>query len=131
MKNCSTQRNLNQEGIKQAEKIGLFFDTNKIIIGKILSSEWCRCKDTSKVAFNSYETFNALNSFYEERFSKNKNKQIKDLKNYIHNLKEDKNVIFVTHYVVIYEILNTSSLSGEIIVTDKNLKILGRMNTNN
>ena len=28
-------------------------------------------------------TFNALNSFYDPRFKKNKDKQIKDLKNYI------------------------------------------------
>ena len=37
-----------------------------------------------------------------------------------------KNLIFVTHYVVILEILNLPIASGEIIVTDKELNILAR-----
>ena len=77
---CSTQRNLNQIGIEQSKKIGSFFTENKIPIDQVLSSEWCRCKDTTKYAFKNYETFNALNSFFSAKFAKNKNKQIKDLK---------------------------------------------------
>ena len=83
LKDCSSQRNLNQEGIDQSKKIGLFFTKNKIQIDKVLSSEWCRCKDTSKYAFNNYKTFNALNSFYDARFAKNKVDQVRDLKKYI------------------------------------------------
>ena len=81
LNDCTSQRNLNLEGINQSKKIGLFFNINKIQLDKVLSSEWCRCKDTAKYAFNNYETFNALNSFYDVRFVKNKNKQIRDLKN--------------------------------------------------
>ncbi|MDC1485601.1 histidine phosphatase family protein, partial [Pelagibacteraceae bacterium] len=65
IKDCLTQRNLNQIGINQSKKIGLIFKKNKIEIGKVLSSEWCRCKDTAKLAFKNYETFDALNSFYD------------------------------------------------------------------
>ena len=71
IKDCSTQRNLSENGIKQSKKIGLFFKNNKIKIDKVLSSEWCRCKDTAKYAFKNFETFDALNSFYDERFAKN------------------------------------------------------------
>ena len=63
LNDCSTQRNLNIKGINQSKKIGQLFFTNKIQIDKILSSEWCRCKDTAKFAFNEYTTFDALNSF--------------------------------------------------------------------
>jgi len=42
--NCASQRNLNEEGIEQAKKIGNFFLEKNIMIDKILSSEWCRCK---------------------------------------------------------------------------------------
>ena len=61
---CSTQRNLNAEGIVQAKKIGDFFKVNNIAIDQVLSSEWCRCKETAKNAFKKYETFDALNSFF-------------------------------------------------------------------
>ena len=126
---CSTQRNLDKNGINQSKKIGLFFKSNKIKIDKVLSSEWCRCTDTAKYAFENFETFDALNSFYDERFSANETKQINDLKQYIKNWKSDKNLVFVTHYVVISSIFNTGTSSGEIIVSDKNFNILGSVNT--
>ena len=126
LNDCSTQRNLNQEGIDQSKKIGQFFSKNKIQIDRVLSSEWCRCKDTAKFAFNKYTTFNALNSFYDPRFEKNKDKQVLDLKNYILNLNNEKNIVLVTHFVVISEILNISASSGEIIVSDKQFNIIGR-----
>ena len=126
---CSTQRNLDEKGIEESEKIGLFFKNNKIKIDKVLSSQWCRCKDTAKYAFKNFETFNALNSFYDEKFAANEAKQIKDLKNYIKNWNSDKNLVLVTHFVVISSILNTSSSSGEIIISDENLNIIGSINT--
>ena len=122
---CSTQRNLDQNGIEESKKIGLFFRNNKIKIDKVLSSQWCRCKDTAKYAFKSYETFNALNSFYDEKFAANEAKQIKDLKNYIKKWNGDKNLVFITHFVVISSILNTGSSSGEIIISDKKFNIIG------
>ena len=129
LNDCSTQRNLDKNGIMQSKKIGQFFKKNQIKIDKVLSSEWCRCKDTAKYAFRKFETFDALNSFYDVRFAANEAKQIKDLKNYIKNWDDDKNLVLVTHFVVISSILNISSSSGEIIISDKNLNIIGSINT--
>ena len=130
LKDCSSQRNLSQEGINQSKKIGLFFTRNKIQIDKVLSSEWCRCKDTAKHAFNDYKTFDALNSFYDTRFTKNKARQIKDLKKYISSWNSKKNLVLVTHFVVISETLSVGSASGEIIVSDKNFNIISSIKTN-
>ena len=125
IKKCLTQRNLNQTGIDQAKRIGLFFRDNKISIDSVLSSEWCRCKDTAKNAFENYKTFNALNSFFSSKFAKNRNKQMKDLKSFVKSWNSKKNIVFVTHYVVILEVLNITVSSGEIIVADKNYKVIG------
>jgi phosphohistidine phosphatase SixA len=130
LKDCTSQRNLSQKGIDQSKEIGLFFTKNKIQIDKVLSSEWCRCKDTAKYAFNSFETFDALNSFYDIRFAKNKTKQINDLKKYILGWSSKKNLVLVTHFVVISEALNTGSSSGEIIVSDRNFNIISSIKTN-
>tara|TARA_B100001093_G_scaffold236265_1_gene226349 strand:+ start:567 stop:1124 length:558 start_codon:yes stop_codon:yes gene_type:complete len=127
---CSTQRNLNYQGIQQSKKIGQFFFKNQINIKKVFSSEWCRCKDTAKYAFNEFQTFDALNSFYEFKFIKNKDKQISDLKRFISNWNSNENIIFITHYVVIAEILGVGVGSGEIIVSDKNYNILGLIELN-
>ena len=125
LNDCSTQRNLSEDGRKQAQRIGEFFTKNKIEIDKILSSEWCRCKETAKIAFKNYSTNSFLNSFYSSKFSKNKDKQVKAFNYYIKNLESEKNLIFVTHYVFISEVLNYGPSSGEIVVSDKNLNIIG------
>jgi phosphohistidine phosphatase SixA len=128
---CSSQRNLNSEGIVQSKRIGNFFQQNNILIDKVLSSEWCRCKETAKYAFNNYETKTFLNSFFSQKFAHNKDKQIKELKDYIINWDGKKNLILVTHYVVISEIINISTSSGEIVITDRNFNILASINTSN
>ena len=125
LNDCSTQRNLSDDGRKQAQRIGEFFTKNKIEIDKVLSSEWCRCKETAKIAFKNYSTNSFLNSFYSSKFSKNKDKQVKAFNYYIKNLESKKNLIFVTHYVFISEVLNYGPSSGEIVVSDKNLNIIG------
>ncbi|MDC1139901.1 histidine phosphatase family protein [Candidatus Pelagibacter sp.] len=129
--NCASQRNLNIEGIEQSKRIGQFFIKNNILIDQVLSSEWCRCKQTAEYAFKNYETKSFLNSFFSEEFFHNKDKQIKELKNYIKNWNGKNNLIFVTHYVVISEIINLPVSSGEIVVTDKDFNILIRKNTKN
>ena len=130
LNDCKTQRNLNNEGIKQSKKIGNFFKKNDIKVEHIFSSEWCRCKDTAFYAFDNYKTFNALNSFYSEKFYKNKNKQIKNLKKFISNWDNNSNLVLVTHYVVILEILGIGTGSGEIIISNKKYQIKDRIEIN-
>ena len=128
---CETQRNLSKEGITQSKNIGKFFSENNIQIDKVLSSEWCRCKQTAKYAFNNYETKSFLNSFFSQKFAHNKDKQVKELKDYLINWEGKKNLILVTHYVVISETLNVSTSSGEIVITDRNFNVLASINTIN
>ena len=130
LNDCSTQRNLNNEGRKQAQYIGEFFEKNEIKIDKVLSSEWCRCKETARIAFKNFSTNNFLNSFYSSKYAKNKDKQIKMLNNYVKKFKSDKNLILVTHYVLISEVLNYAPSSGEIVVSDKNFNMIGSIEIN-
>ena len=130
LNDCSTQRNLSKEGQRQAEYIGEFFRNNKVKIDKVLSSEWCRCKETAKIAFKNFSTNSFLNSFYSSKFAKNKDKQVKALKEYVQKFKSDKNLVLVTHYVLISEILNYGPSSGEIVVSNRNLNIIGSLEIN-
>ena len=127
---CSTQRNLSKDGRRQAQYIGKFFIKNKIKIDKVLSSEWCRCKETANIAFGDFSTNNFLNSFYSPKHAKNKDMQVEALNNYIRNFKSDKNLILVTHYVLIFEVLNYAPSSGEIVVSDENFNIIGSIEIN-
>ena len=124
---CSTQRNLSEEGRQQAKNIGNYFEENLIPIDKVISSEWCRCTETAEIAFKKFETNNFLNSFFSEKFSKNRTKQIKNLKKYVNEWDGNKNLVFVTHYVVISEALNYAPSSGEIVISNIRFKKIGNI----
>ena len=125
LNDCSTQRNLSDNGREQSKKIGDFFKNNQIPIYKVISSEWCRCKETASIAFINYKTESFLNSFFSEKFIKNKDLQIKNLKSYINKWDKKNNLVFVTHYVVILEALDYAPTSGEIVISDTNFKLIG------
>ena len=55
---------------------------------------------------------------------RNKDIQIENIKKFIKDWDGDKNLVFVTHYVVISELLNYSPSSGEIVISDKNYNII-------
>ena len=55
-----------------------------------------------------------------QNLQKIKKLKLKTLKNYIKNWNSDKNLVLVTHYVLISEVLNYApSSSGEIVVQIK------------
>ena len=128
--NCDTQRNLSDEGRDQAKEIGNFFKENDVPIFKVFSSEWCRCKETAELAFTNFETKDFLNSFFSSKFAKNRDKQMLDLKNYVEKFNSNKNLIFVTHYVVISESLDYAPSSGEIVISNKNFNKIGSIEIN-
>ena len=130
IEDCKTQRNLNQIGVIQSKKIGKLFKEKKIKIDKVLSSQWCRCKDTAKYAFKKYKEFSALNSTFSPPFDKKEKQQIKELKDYVQNWKgSGGNLILVTHYIVILAITGHAPSSGELVITDRNFDILSTINT--
>jgi phosphohistidine phosphatase SixA len=48
---CSTQRALSEKGRRQAVLMGKAFQKLGIPVGEVLSSPYCRCQDTGKLAF--------------------------------------------------------------------------------
>ena len=55
---------------------------------------------------------------------------MKNLKEYINNWSSNKNLILITHYVVISEVLDYAADSGEIVVSSKNYKKIGNLEIN-
>jgi len=51
---CETQRNLNDKGRVEAEQIGNQFRRLRIPVGDVLSSEFCRCRETAELAFERH-----------------------------------------------------------------------------
>ncbi|PTM51725.1 histidine phosphatase family protein [Phreatobacter oligotrophus] len=65
---CASQRNLDAAGREQARRIGLAFTTRGISVGSVLTSQWCRTRDTAALAFPGRATdAPAFNSFFSDR----------------------------------------------------------------
>jgi phosphohistidine phosphatase SixA len=61
---CPTQRNLSEAGRAQARRIGEAFRERGIRVERVLSSAWCRSRETAQLAFGQAEIFAPLNSFF-------------------------------------------------------------------
>src|SRR6476646_12288644 len=49
--NCAEEVNLSASGVEQAKRIGEMFRAHRIAVGEVLTSPYCRCIDTGKLAF--------------------------------------------------------------------------------
>ena len=96
----------------------------------MLSSQWCRCKDTAKYAFGEYKEFTALNSTFQSSFNKNEASQLKEIYNFVGKWNGNgKNLVLITHYSIITTVTNAIPSSGEIVITDKNFNVISTIVT--
>jgi phosphohistidine phosphatase SixA len=126
---CSTQRNLSQEGRQQARRIGDFFQTKGVKEVTIYSSQWCRCLETARLLnLGKVNELPALNSFFQD--SSTEGTQTKLIRQFIISLPAGKPVIMVTHQVNITALTGIVPGSGEIVLfrlnKDKNGEVIGR-----
>ncbi len=59
---CSTQRNLSDDGRAQARRIGQWLAQRRLVPAVVRSSPWCRCMDTATIAFGRADAWSALGS---------------------------------------------------------------------
>ena len=112
---CSTQRNLSNKGRLQARLIGHYLKTSKIRFSEILTSEWCRCIDTTKeLNLRNWKTFSGLNSFFEGH--EKKDKVMDKLRKKLNSLDHSDLVLLVTHQVVILAQTGIAPKSGEMVL---------------
>lgn len=64
---CSTQRNLDDEGRAQARRIGAWYRERGLAPKAVRSSAWCRCIDTAGLAFGRAEPWPPLDSLARDR----------------------------------------------------------------
>lgn len=65
---CATQRNLSGEGRAQARALGALFRANGIAAATVLSSAWCRCRETAALmALGPVGHAPALDSVFADR----------------------------------------------------------------
>lgn len=127
---CATQRNLDANGRAQAARIGAAFKANQIVFTRVLTSAWCRCKDTARlVAGFDATVFPALNSFARDQ--SRAAGQTARVRQEIDAVNGFEPVLMVTHQVVITALTGVYPASGELIAVragvDGTLTVAGRL----
>ncbi|OUS32618.1 hypothetical protein A9Q99_00030 [Gammaproteobacteria bacterium 45_16_T64] len=94
---CSTQRNLSELGRHQAVNIGKQLTRLKVDVDRVISSPYCRCKETAILAFDRVELDTDL--YFSIDVSKDKRgKQTEKLRFLLGNLPGNgKNHVIVSH----------------------------------
>jgi phosphohistidine phosphatase SixA len=128
---CSTQRNLSEEGRRQARMVGELFRNNGIARATLYSSQWCRCLDTAALLHLGPVTpLRALNSFFEN--SGREKEQTERIRVLIDERPAGATLLLVTHQVNITALTGVYPQSGEIVVSRPEggkLVVLGRLRT--
>ena len=132
---CSTQRNLDENGRFQARSIGDWLRSKEIKSARVYSSQWCRCLETARlIDLGPVQELAALNSFYEKVEDREPN--LRALNQFISQQPVDGQlIVFVTHFVTISAIAEAGVLSGEGVLLelqkDAPYRVVGRLNFTN
>jgi phosphohistidine phosphatase SixA len=115
LEDCATQRNLSDEGRAHARRTGDAFRKNGVVFDRVLSSPWCRCKETARLAVGSEaEVFTPLSNLVGR--SEHRESQVNALKTYLAGLDAGTRVLFVTHGIVINALTGIQPASGEMVI---------------
>jgi broad specificity phosphatase PhoE len=112
---CATQRNLTDAGRAQAERTGEALKAKGIAFDRVLTSPWCRCRDTARlVAGADGDVMLALSNLVGRR--ERTADQTAALRRTLAELAADTRVLFVTHGVVIGALTGLNPAEGEMVI---------------
>jgi broad specificity phosphatase PhoE len=111
---CSTQRNLDDNGRTQARRIGEAFRQNRITVGEVLSSPRCRCLDTARLAFGKVEPWNALQGALNN--AELRQRLAAETKQKIAAHQDGPPLVLVTHGSVVTDLTGLSIRMGAFVV---------------
>ncbi len=112
---CTTQRNLSEQGRDQARRIGERLRTAGVTQAEVWTSQWCRCRDTARLLnLGEVKDLPQLNSFFQQR--EKGPGQMKSLRAWLMEHPLDRPLIPVTHQVVVTGLTDVFPASGEMVL---------------
>ena len=120
---CATQRTLDETGRAQARRIGDAIRKAGVSVGRVLTSEWCRSRETAELAFpGRVQPEPAFNSFFgkpDQRVEKTS-----AARRILLDWRGPGALVVTTHQVNISALVGRSTASGEgIVVEPRNGKL--------
>lgn len=127
LEDCATQRNLSDAGRAHARRIGEAFRKRQIPVSRVLSSPWCRCVETAKLAFGKAEVSGPLANLFGRH--EKRDAQVKGMRGLIKA--EEANLVLVSHGSTIAALTDVYLGTGEMVVVQpdrtRGFTVLGRL----
>src|SRR6266436_3192941 len=111
---CSTQRNLDDSGRRQARRIGEAFRQHGITVGSVLSSPRCRCLDTARLAFGQAQPWLPLQGALRD--AELRQRLVAEIKSAIAAHRDGPPLVLVTHGSVVSDLTGLNIRMGEFVV---------------
>ena len=121
---CSTQRNLSEQGRAEARAMGQWMQHHQLHADVVLSSQWCRCQDTARLAFGRAQDWPALNSTFAGQGQATA--QDKALRERLRQMPAGRMEIWVTHQVNMTGLTGAYPGFGEAFVVDAQGRLRAR-----
>ena len=130
LEDCSTQRNLSDEGRRHARAVGAALRAHKVPVDRVLTSPWCRCIETARLVFGvSGQVSRALDNLFGRH--DNEARQVSALRALAGEWRGNGNLFLVSHGSTILAVTGISPETSEmVIVTPREggaLAIAGRL----
>lgn len=126
---CATQRNLDAVGRREAQRIGEAFRSHGVAIGDVVTSRWCRTRETATLAFPGRQRDEpAFDSFFDR--SADAERQTAEARALLVRWRGPEALVVVTHQVNITALTGVVPSSAEGIVlrvADGGLRQVGRI----
>ena len=126
---CRTQRNLSAAGREQARRLGAAWQARGVPMAQVLSSRWCRCLETARLAFGTVEPWWPLDSLFQDR--RREAAQTSLVRQRVDERPMTGNLILVTHQVNITALTGIAPAAGEMVILtpqgDSTFRLAGRL----
>jgi phosphohistidine phosphatase SixA len=125
---CATQRNLSEAGRAQARAVGERLRAERVPVGRVLTSRWCRCRETAELlGLGPVERFQPLDSFFEDRGRRAAHRE--GMLAFVAGWRGPGNAVMVTHQVNVTAVADVFPRSGEVVVVTAEAEptVLGRL----
>ncbi len=111
---CGTQRNLSEEGRRDARRIGEAFRARGIPVLRVLSSPWCRCLETARLAFGEAEAWPPLGNLFGRREAEAE--QVDAMQGLVGEPRRGGNLVLVSHGSTISALTRVAPAPGEMVI---------------
>jgi len=129
---CRTQRNLSEQGRAVARALGEKFRARKVKVGKVISSQWCRCRQTAELMnigpVGEAPSFNNAFMLYDKRDA-----LTAGARTVIASWRGPGTLVIATHGANIFELLGFHPAEGEVVVVkpdakaEQKMRLIGRI----